>query len=205
MYYVPSTAGVLTQYIARVAKYVTSHKLLPYQPITLPRLDYTSSLFHSCFPALGHQLPCSDWRVNTKCSLCRWSGEQKPPGDLLGLEEHQRQQMSLLTGDHTFTWSRAPSLLRSARGERPRCWMKCKQSDGWSGKCSGHSERFRINLFSTAEDDHTCPAHLGAVLHHSWLACSPFSGESHLFGAHWVYALCLRTSVDRQEEILQDT
>lgn len=139
--------------------------------------------------------------LHTKCRLRRWSGEQKPPGDSLGLEEHLRQQKSLLTGDRDFTWS----VAQSRGGERPHCWMKYKRSDRWSGKYSRHGERFRINLFSTAEEEHTCLAHLGAVLHHSWVACSPFSSESYLFGPRWIYAFCLCTSVDRQEEILGDT
>lgn len=111
--------GAITQQIAKAAKHVTSHKLLLCQSITLLFLSSTSSLSCSCFPGMDHHLPCSNWwhgwEDNTKCRLCRWHGEEKPSGDLPGLEKYLRQQTSLITGDHSFKWSRAPGLLYNPR------------------------------------------------------------------------------------------
>lgn len=54
-------------------------------------------------------------RFNIKHSLCRSSGEQKPPGDFLGMEEHLKHQLILLLAGHIFTGSRAQGLLHSPR------------------------------------------------------------------------------------------
>lgn len=126
------------------------------------------------------------------CGLCRWSGEQKPPGDVLGLEKHLRQQMSLLKGDHVFTWSRARGPLRSPREVNVPIvrWNINSQIDEVENTADTvkGSESIYFPLLKT---NRTCLARLSAVLHHSWVARSPSVAEP-IYLVHDLCVVCLQ-------------
>lgn len=130
---------------------------------------------------------------STKCRLCRWSGKQKPPGDLLEISEAADE---FAYGRHIFTWSKAWGLLHGPREVNvPNVrWNRNSQIDEAKNTADTvkGSESIYFSLLKMITH-----AWLSAVLHHSWVACSPFSSKSYLVHIEYMHSTCVQVWTDK--------